>query len=172
MRTLAFLATLFLPGTYVAAVFSTGMFNWHVDSDSQQPAFEKANSSQAQSTRAGDDRFPMQEKTISHLFWVYWAITVLLTILVAMGWQIWWNREKEYFDDDIKAEISAIYKHTGMPEQMTPMQKWKKSMMEPRSQAGSIATAYYTQFEDIISNRQDFLGGLRKRREASAASAV
>jgi Mg2+ and Co2+ transporter CorA len=32
MKTLAFLTTLFLPGTFIATVFSTGMFNWQGDS--------------------------------------------------------------------------------------------------------------------------------------------
>ncbi|KAF2836599.1 hypothetical protein M501DRAFT_996812 [Patellaria atrata CBS 101060] len=97
MKTLAFLTTLFLPGTYVATIFSTGMFNWHIDSDSQQTATDRASNSQFSSAGIGADSPPMREKTISHMFWVYWAITVPLTILVAVGWRVWWSREKKHY---------------------------------------------------------------------------
>lgn len=56
----AVLTTLFLPGTFIAALFSTSMFNF--DHDSIQ---------------------------VSRLFWVYWAVTVPLTIIVVVVWQVW-----------------------------------------------------------------------------------
>ncbi|ORY19019.1 hypothetical protein BCR34DRAFT_582580 [Clohesyomyces aquaticus] len=64
MKTLAFLTTLFLPGTFVATVFSTGMFNWRRSDDG-----------------TGD------RKVVSELFWVYWALAVPLTIVVGVGWR-------------------------------------------------------------------------------------
>ncbi|KAI8948827.1 hypothetical protein F4801DRAFT_555357 [Xylaria longipes] len=79
MKTLAFLTTLFLPGTFVATIFSTGLFNWQ---DSGM--------------------------VVSELFWVYWALAVPLTIVVAVGWRLWWSVEKKRFDEDVSAEIKAI----------------------------------------------------------------
>ncbi|KAF2972222.1 hypothetical protein GQX73_g1319 [Xylaria multiplex] len=78
MKTLAFLTTLFLPGTFVATIFSTDFFNW---SDNGT--------------------------VVSDLFWVYWAWAVPLTIVVAAGWRVWWSFEKKRFDEDVKAEINA-----------------------------------------------------------------
>lgn len=104
MKTLAFLTTLFLPGTFIATVFSTGMFNWHIDSESQRAATERANDSQSQ---ANNLELP-EESTISNLFWVYWAVSIPLTILVAIGWRVWWSLEKKRFDRDVNAEINAV----------------------------------------------------------------
>jgi hypothetical protein len=85
MKTPAFLTTLFLPGTFIATVFSTGMFNWQGDSKN-----------------SGDGR------VVSRLFWVYWAFAVPLIIAVAVGWRLWWSWEKRHFDEDVNAEIEAI----------------------------------------------------------------
>ncbi|KAI0427490.1 hypothetical protein F5Y09DRAFT_333297 [Xylaria sp. FL1042] len=79
MKTLAFLTALFLPGTFVATIFSTDFFNWQ-DSGI----------------------------VVSELFWVYWALAAPLTVVVAVGWRVWWSFEKKRFDQDIKAEIKAI----------------------------------------------------------------
>ncbi len=85
MKTFAFLIILFLPGTYNATIFSTGMFNWSGNSDG-----------------SGDGR------VVSKLFWVHWALSVPLTIVVAVGWRPWWKWDKRYFDENVKAEIKAI----------------------------------------------------------------
>ncbi|KAI1314111.1 hypothetical protein F5Y03DRAFT_336175 [Xylaria venustula] len=79
MKTLAFLTALFLPPTFVATIFSTDFFNWQ---DSGM--------------------------VVSELFWVYWALAAPLTVVVAVGWRLWWSFEKKRFDQDIKAEIKAI----------------------------------------------------------------
>ncbi|KAI1419093.1 hypothetical protein F5Y12DRAFT_779702 [Xylaria sp. FL1777] len=79
MKTLAFLTALFLPGTFVATIFSTSFFNWQNNG-----------------------------MIVSKLFWVYWALAAPLTIVVAVGWRLWWSFEKKRFDQDIKAEIKAI----------------------------------------------------------------
>lgn len=84
MKTLAFLTTLFLPGTFVATIFSTGMFDW------------KNGSSQSDSGRV-----------VSELFWVYWAFTIPLTALVGVGWRLWWSWTRKHFDRDIDAAVEA-----------------------------------------------------------------
>jgi hypothetical protein len=48
------------------------------------------------------------KKVVSKLFWVYWAFTVPLTVVVALGWWLWWHWEKKKFDDDVTAELKAI----------------------------------------------------------------
>ncbi|KAJ2972288.1 hypothetical protein NUW58_g9216 [Xylaria curta] len=80
MKTLAFLTAIFLPGTFVATIFSTDFFDWNNDSG----------------------------MIVSEMFWVYAALAAPLTIVVAVGWRLWWSWEKKQFDDDINAEIKAI----------------------------------------------------------------
>ncbi|KAI1813820.1 hypothetical protein GGS20DRAFT_551625 [Poronia punctata] len=79
MKTLAFLTTIFLPGTFIATVFSTGLFDW--------------------------DGGGM---VVSKLFWVYWVVAVPVTIIVGVGWRLWWNNEKKRFDEDLNTEIKAM----------------------------------------------------------------
>ena len=81
MKTLAFLTALFLPGTFVATIFSTDFFDWQAENGGM---------------------------VVSELFWVFWALAVPLTIVIAVGWRLWWSFEKKRFDEDIKAEIKAI----------------------------------------------------------------
>ena len=61
MTTIAILTIIFLPGAFVAALFSMNMFNW--DAGAGEPV-------------------------VSSRFKYYWAVTVPLTIVVIMVWII------------------------------------------------------------------------------------
>ncbi|KAF2685942.1 hypothetical protein K458DRAFT_365146 [Lentithecium fluviatile CBS 122367] len=63
MKTIAVLTILFLPGTFVATLFSMDMFQWQPDNGA--------------------------EPTVSKMFWVYWIVTAPLTTLVMMIWLLW-----------------------------------------------------------------------------------
>lgn len=77
MKTIAVLTTLFLPGTYVATLFSTTMFNWNPPS------------SGSSTTPDSPDSTP----TVSPYIWVYWVISIPLTLLVMLLWLFWSRRE-------------------------------------------------------------------------------
>jgi hypothetical protein len=105
MKALAFITTLFLPGTFVAVrhhslrssltqilssypdapqtVFSMNMFDWQAST-------------------------PDSAQTVSSMFWIYWVITVPLTLIVAFSWRLWWKWEKKNFDRDVRIEIENI----------------------------------------------------------------
>ena len=70
MKTFTFITALFLPGTYVASLFSMSVFDW-----------------QGSSAHA-------KSPIVSHSFWIYWVITIPLTIMVMLGW-IWWYRRAD-----------------------------------------------------------------------------
>ena len=70
MKTLAFITALFLPGTFIASLFSSNMFDWQASSD-------------------GSER-----PTVSHYFWIYWVVAAPLTILVLIGW-VWWYKRAD-----------------------------------------------------------------------------
>lgn len=44
-----------------------------------------------------DDWQPgVSSDALSH-FWVYWAISIPLTLLVIIGWRLWWRRQESYY---------------------------------------------------------------------------
>ncbi|KAL7928001.1 hypothetical protein ACQKWADRAFT_278458 [Trichoderma austrokoningii] len=77
MKTISLMGALFLPGTYLASVFSMTFFNFQSGAD----------------------------PVISNWLWVYFIITVPLTVLIVGSW-IWYDRRKEarYADDDKELE--------------------------------------------------------------------
>ncbi|KAF3765415.1 hypothetical protein M406DRAFT_67859 [Cryphonectria parasitica EP155] len=79
MKIIALITAAYLPGTFVATLFSMGMFNW------------KANDGSGSSS-----------SSISPDFWIYWAVTVPLTIVTLVGWAIWWKFEEYRYDRDIQ----------------------------------------------------------------------
>jgi len=66
MKTLAAVTVIFLPATYIATLFAMNMFQW-------QP----------------DDGTASGGATVSNKFWIYWAITIPLTILTVGAWLFW-----------------------------------------------------------------------------------
>ncbi|KIX98746.1 uncharacterized protein Z520_05207 [Fonsecaea multimorphosa CBS 102226] len=78
MTTFTFIAALFLPGTYVASLFSMSMFDW-LPSDGN-----------------GSGGAPR----VSANFYIYWCITVPLTLLVMAGWYVWYRRADQAWQKD------------------------------------------------------------------------
>ncbi|KAH6610705.1 magnesium transport [Trichoderma cornu-damae] len=79
MKTISLMGALFLPGTYLASVFSMTFFNFQSDAD----------------------------PVISNWLWVYFIITIPLTAFI-VGFWIWYDRRKEarYAVDDKELENS------------------------------------------------------------------
>ncbi|OCK94825.1 uncharacterized protein K441DRAFT_89226 [Cenococcum geophilum 1.58] len=84
MKTIAVLTLVFLPGTSIASIFSMTMFNW--------------NASQGQ---------PIASKYI----WVYFVITIPLTLLILLTWLWWYKRsqrthQRRWTDIETALELS------------------------------------------------------------------
>lgn len=62
-----FITAIFLPGTSIATLFSMGMFQWQ------------------------DDSSGLGRSTVSAQFWLYWVVTVPLTLAVMTGWYCWYK---------------------------------------------------------------------------------
>ncbi|KAK3985143.1 hypothetical protein QBC44DRAFT_275695 [Cladorrhinum sp. PSN332] len=71
MKGLSLLGATFLPGTFLASVFSMTFFNFQAGS---------GNESEGQS--------------LSPQIWIYFAFTIPLTCLVVLGW-LWWDRARQ-----------------------------------------------------------------------------
>lgn len=74
MKILAAVTVLFLPGTFISSLFSTSMFDW----------------------QAEDIRLVLNQR-----FWLYWAVSLPLTIITLGAWAFWtridtsWRRGQE-----------------------------------------------------------------------------
>jgi len=86
MKILALISAFFLPGTFVATLFSMSMFQW------QQP-----NSSGNQSGGIVSDKF-----------WIYWAAAVPLTVATVLGWGVWWRWELNSYDKTMSNHVVGL----------------------------------------------------------------
>ena len=94
MKTLAFITAFFLPGTYIATLFSMSMFEWQGSSSSITTSSVSASSSPSY--------------VISANFWIYWAITIPLTIAVIIGWRLWWVHEDRAYTAQLAGEMDGV----------------------------------------------------------------
>lgn len=90
MKTLAFITALFLPGTYIATLFSMSMFEWQASSPSDAPSTTSSSVS------------------ISNKFWIYWATTIPLTVAVVVGWRLWWVHEDRAYSAQLAGEVEGM----------------------------------------------------------------
>jgi hypothetical protein len=71
MKTISLLGAVFLPGAYLASVFSMTFFN-----------------------------FQAGEPTVSAQFWIYWVVTVPITAVVVGGWWVWERRRERMYEEE------------------------------------------------------------------------
>jgi O-antigen/teichoic acid export membrane protein len=69
MKSIAILTMIVLPGTFLSTLFAMPLFNWDAEAWSE---------------------------VAKPRFWIYWAITVPLTIMTITTWQLWqrWRDRK------------------------------------------------------------------------------
>jgi hypothetical protein len=79
------------------------MFNWQYD--------------------GSNDGLRSEGTVVSSRFWIYWVVTVPLTMLTLLGWSLWWNFEKNRYDIDM-AETLRSTEHFGEPSW------WKRLAMK------------------------------------------
>ncbi|KAF3043256.1 hypothetical protein E8E12_010023 [Didymella heteroderae] len=70
MKTIAILGIVFLPGTFMATLFSSDMFDW-----------------------GNEDTGNQNTLTVSRKMWIYWVVTVPLTVLTLLMWMLWTRRD-------------------------------------------------------------------------------
>ncbi|KAI9712334.1 MAG: hypothetical protein M1820_001547 [Bogoriella megaspora] len=81
MMTFTFITALFLPGTFIATLFSMSMFAWQaIANDSGQ-------------------------RVVSTNFWIYWVITVPLTIAVMIGWRLWYKHADRQWKQELPTTL-------------------------------------------------------------------
>ncbi|KAJ4387558.1 hypothetical protein N0V93_008153 [Gnomoniopsis smithogilvyi] len=70
MKTLALVTAVFLPATFIATLFSLDMFDWQASSDSA---------------------------VVSQNFWIFWAVSIPLSIFILGVWWFIWDLERNYY---------------------------------------------------------------------------
>jgi hypothetical protein len=96
MKAIAALTMFFLPGTFIASLFAMPLLDWQAEAG--QPV-------------------------ISHRFWIYWAVTIPLTLLVVIlwiGWLLWSLRQQSKENARVREHTGRILAHarghnTGYP---------------------------------------------------------
>lgn len=69
MKTISLLGAIFFPGAYLASVFSMTFFN-----------------------------FQDGQSIVSEQFWIYWAVTIPLTVIIVAIWYIWEKKREARYD--------------------------------------------------------------------------
>lgn len=87
MKALAVITAVFLPGEFMSSLFGMGIFNWQGDDDG---------------SGGGDDGGAV----VGYDFWVYWAITIPVTILILVLWRAWWVGQDRYFRKHLSKDLS------------------------------------------------------------------
>jgi len=96
MKILAFISAIFLPGSFVAGVFSMSMFDWQYSGND--------------SGSSGDSSGGGGDGVVSKRFWIYWVIAVPLTLITVLGWGFWWRVEMRRFKQNFQAVMSDTRK--------------------------------------------------------------
>ncbi|KAK4179781.1 hypothetical protein QBC36DRAFT_61163 [Triangularia setosa] len=105
MKTLSLLGAIFLPATYLASVFSMTFFDFN---DNNNYSRSNGPVSGSTSTGTGEER---ENQVVSPDLWIYFVITVPLTLLIVLIWRIWdkrRDRKYEVEDADIEKGIEAM----------------------------------------------------------------
>ncbi|KAJ0313190.1 hypothetical protein COL516b_000118 [Colletotrichum fioriniae] len=97
MKALAVITAVFLPGEFLGTLFGMSMFDW-------QASGEDADSSDNGGGTSTNPKDPIP--VLSHLFWVYWATVIPLTIGILVAWRAWWVSQDRYFRRHLSRELS------------------------------------------------------------------
>ncbi|KUI59157.1 hypothetical protein VP1G_06395 [Cytospora mali] len=80
MKALAVITAIFLPGEFISSLFGMSIFDWQPESN-------------------GDT-------VVSYRFWIYWCLTIPLTILILVLWRAWWVGQDRYFREHLSKDLS------------------------------------------------------------------
>jgi hypothetical protein len=95
MKALAVITAVFLPASYIATLFSMSMFNWQGAEDSNA------------ATTNGTSSAPASSHVVMPSIWIYWVVSVVLTLFIIVGWRVWWLNEDRKFQKRLPKPIQA-----------------------------------------------------------------
>lgn len=80
MKALAVITAVFLPGEFISSLFGMSIFDWQPDG-------------------SGDS-------VVSYRFWIYWCLTIPLTVVILVLWRAWWVGQDRYFRRHLSKDLS------------------------------------------------------------------
>lgn len=103
MKALAVITAIFLPGDFIGTFFGMSMFDWQ-------------DIGQGQDGDSIDGKHPI----VTSRFWVYWSVTVPLTITVLCLWRAWWVAQDRHFRKHLSRDLSEerFWTDDGQPRQL------------------------------------------------------
>ena len=107
MMTFTFITALFLPGTYISSLFSMSMFNW-------------------QTSASGSGNH------LSGYFWVYWAVTIPLTLVTLGGWYVWYRYADQEWSQALKEGLSHDGKASGVRARSSRFSRLLRALLMSR----------------------------------------
>ncbi|KAI6780186.1 Molybdenum cofactor sulfurase [Emericellopsis cladophorae] len=99
MKALAVITAIFLPGEFIGTLFGMSMFDWLAPSKDE----EDGSSGGGKKAIGGGDE---SENILSRNFWVYWIISIPLTLFIILVWRLWWVTQDRYFRRHLSQELS------------------------------------------------------------------
>ncbi|KAF6802305.1 hypothetical protein CMUS01_15394 [Colletotrichum musicola] len=99
MKALAVITAIFLPGEFLGTLFGMSMFDWQASGEDAAGDASPADSGTSTNPK---DPIPV----LSHLFWVYWATVIPLTVGILFSWRAWWVSQDRYFRRHLSRELS------------------------------------------------------------------
>jgi glutamate-1-semialdehyde 2,1-aminomutase len=99
MKILALISAFFLPGTFVATLFSMSMFQWQPNGN--------GNGTEGAGGGGNNGGDGGGNAVLSNNFWIYWAVAIPLTALTLIGWALWWQLELKKYDKLIEDKVCS-----------------------------------------------------------------
>lgn len=114
MKALAVITAIFLPGEFIGTLFGMSMFDWLAPSKDEEEAAAAAGGGGA----GGGE--PESDDILSRNFWVYWIISIPLTLLIILVWRAWWVTQDRYFRRHLSEELSEerFWTSDGKPREL------------------------------------------------------
>lgn len=96
LKALAVITAIFLPGEFIGTLFGMSMFDW-LARENEEP--------DDPSSSPGANPGPTPH-LVTNDFWIYWAVTIPLTLLTLFFWRAWWVNQDRYFRRHLSRELS------------------------------------------------------------------
>lgn len=108
MKVISLLGAVFFPGAYIASIFSMTFFNFQDDNNNGN-------------NNSGPE--------VSGRFWIYWVVTIPVTMLIVAIWYVWEKKRDARYDkedrdlekgsEDMEREIMAMMRKRTMSKHST-----------------------------------------------------
>lgn len=131
MKTISLLGAIFLPSTYLASLFSTTFFDFLPNN-----RFQVGPSSSGSGDDSGDDSSGLKDVEVSKALWLFFVITVPVTLIIVFSW-VYWDRRREKLyheqDEGLEEGILALENQIMMSMRKRTMSKQRTWNMGPKN---------------------------------------